>query len=129
VDFVYVRYFVDNAERSTRYYQEMLGFEVVMNPNPGFSLLQRGPLRLMLNASGGRGAGQPSSSGAVPEPGGWNRFQIRVDDLDAEIARIAELGGTFLDAVIESMGGRQILLADPDGNMIELFESRDDRRA
>lgn len=129
MEYVYVRYFVDDAERSTRFYQEKLGFEVVMNPNPGFSLLQRGSLRLMLNASGGRGAGQPSSSGAVPEPGGWNRFQIRVDDLDAEIARITELGGTFHDETIESMGGRQILLADPDGNLVELFEYRDDRRA
>ena len=124
MDHVYVRYFVTDAERSTRFYREMLGFEVVMNPNPGFSLLERGSLRLMLNASGGRGAGQSSSSGETPEPGGWNRFQIRVHNLDAEIARIQESGGTFYDEVIESMGGRQILLIDPDGNLIELFESR-----
>jgi catechol 2,3-dioxygenase-like lactoylglutathione lyase family enzyme len=122
MEYVYVRYFVDDAERSTRFYREVLGFEVVMNPNPGFSLLERGPLRLMLNASGGRGAGQPSESGAVPTAGGWNRFQIRVDDLDAAISDVRSAGGTFHDDVVETMGGRQIVLLDPDGNPVELFE-------
>lgn len=122
---VYVRYIVHDAEVASAFYRDVLGFQIVMNPSPGFSLLQRGPLRLMLNASGGGGAGQTISDGSTPEPGGWSRFQLRVDDLDTEIERIRQLGGTFRNDIVHGMGGRQILLEDPSGNLIELFEPRE----
>ena len=124
MEFVYVRYVVHDAEAASAFYRDVLGFSVVMNPSPGFSLLERGGLRLMLNASGGGGAGQPMPDGETPEPGGWNRFQIRVDDLDVEIDRIRRLGGAFRNEIVQGMGGRQILLSDPAGNLIELFEPR-----
>lgn len=124
---VSVRYIVYDAEVATQFYRDLLGFSVVMNPSPGFALLERGVLRLLLNASGGGGAGQAMPDGRQPEPGGWNRFQLRVDNLDAEIERIRRLGGQFRNEVVEGMGGRQILLEDPDGNLIELFQQRESR--
>ncbi len=125
---VYVRYIVDDAETATRFYCDVLGFTEIMNPSPGFSLVEHGSLRLLLNASGGAGAGQALRDGSRPVPGGWNRIQLRVDDLDAKIDRIRQLGVAFRSQVVESMGGRHILLPDPSGNLIELFESSDGRR-
>jgi predicted enzyme related to lactoylglutathione lyase len=127
VEPISIRYIVYDAETAATFYQDVLGFSIVMNPSPGFALLERGALRLLLNAAGGGGAGQAMPDGTEPEPGGWNRFQLRVDDLDVEIERIRELGGQFRNDVVEGMGGRQILLEDPSGNLIELFEQRDRR--
>ena len=124
---VSIRYIVYDSEVTAAFYRDLLGFSVVMNPSPGFALLERGALRLLLNASGGGGAGQAMPDGRQPEPGGWNRFQLRVDDLDAEVERIRGLGGHFRNDVVEGMGGRQILLEDPDGNLIELFQQHDGR--
>lgn len=94
-----------------------------MQPGPGFALLGRGALRLLLNTpGGGGGAGQALADGSQPTPGGWNRFQLEVADLDATVAQLKEHGARFRSELITGQGGRQILLEDPAGNLIELFE-------
>lgn len=111
-----VRYIVEDAQAALPFY-ELLGFEVVMSPAPGFAVLRRDGLRLLLNAPGAGGAGQ-----GAPEPGGWNRIQLTVDDLDAEVRRLEAAGVGFRSAVVEGRGGRQVLAEDPSGNPVELFE-------
>jgi predicted enzyme related to lactoylglutathione lyase len=98
----------------------MLGFTVDMRPGPGFAALSRNGLRLLVNVPGAGGAG--TAGGAEPAPGGWNRFQLEVDDLSSEIERLRGLGARFRGDTVEGRGGRQILLEDPAGNPIELFE-------
>jgi catechol 2,3-dioxygenase-like lactoylglutathione lyase family enzyme len=123
MDEISVRYIVDDVDRATDFYVTHLGFETVMRPGPGFAMLRRGGLRLFLNTpGGGGGAGQAMPDGSVPEPGGWNRFQITVDDLDATHARLRAAGAEFRGDVITGRGGRQALLQDPAGNLVELFE-------
>ena len=120
---VSVRYIVDDVDAAVAFYTEQLGFEVVMRPAPPFAMLARGDLRLLLNApTGPGGAAQPMPDGRVPEPGGWSRFQIEVSDLGAEVERLRGEGATFRNEIVEGMGGRQILLDDPAGNCVELFE-------
>ena len=120
---VSVRYIVDDVDAAVAFYTELLGFEVVMRPAPPFAMLARGDLRLLLNAPTGRGgAAQPMPDGRVPEPGGWCRFQIEVADLGAEVERLRAAGATFRNEIVEGIGGRQILLDDPAGNCVELFE-------
>jgi len=120
---VSVRYIVDDVDAAVAFYTTHLGFEVRMRPGPGFAMLQQGALRLLLNSpGGGGGAGQPMPDGTRPEPGGWNRFQLEVDDLDATVSRLREAGATFRGDVITGRGGRQALLQDPAGNLVELFE-------
>jgi catechol 2,3-dioxygenase-like lactoylglutathione lyase family enzyme len=128
---VSVRYIVDDVDAAVAFYRDRLGFEVRMQPGPGFAMLARGALRLLLNApGGGGGAGQPMPDGSVPTPGGWNRIQLETDDLDALLATLR--GATFRNEVVQGRGGRQILLEDPSGNLVELFEPaerpRDDAR-
>jgi catechol 2,3-dioxygenase-like lactoylglutathione lyase family enzyme len=118
-----VRYIVDDVDAAVAFYTELLGFEVVMRPAPPFAMLERGDLRLLLNApTGPGGAAQPMPDGRVPEPGGWSRFQLVVADLGAEVERLRAAGATFRNEIVEGMGGRQILLDDPAGNCVELFE-------
>jgi catechol 2,3-dioxygenase-like lactoylglutathione lyase family enzyme len=120
---VSVRYIVDDVDAAVAFYTELLGFEVVMRPAPPFAMLARGDLRLLLNApTGPGGAAQPMPDGRVPEPGGWNRFQLVVEDLDAEVARLRAAGATFRNEIVSGFGGRQVLLDDPAGNCVELFE-------
>jgi catechol 2,3-dioxygenase-like lactoylglutathione lyase family enzyme len=120
---VSVRYIVDDVDAAVAFYTELLGFEVVMRPAPPFAMLARGDLRLLLNApTGAGGAAQPMPDGRVPEPGGWSRFQLVVDDLGAEVDRLRAAGATFRNEIVEGIGGRQILLDDPAGNCVELFE-------
>ena len=116
-----VRYIVDDATQAIDFY-ELLGFEVVMHPGPGFAMLKRGDLRLLLNAPGAGGAGQGAADGTPPAPGGWNRFQLLVDDLDAEVARLSRAGVPFRNRIISANAGRQALADDPSGNAVELFE-------
>ncbi|MGI8575719.1 MAG: VOC family protein [Egibacteraceae bacterium] len=116
---VSVRYIVDDVEAAIAFYADRLGFRVDMHPAPGFAALSRGELRLFLNAPGAGGAGQ---AGGDPAPGGWNRFRLEVDDLDALIARLSDSGATFRGEPAEGKGGRQILVEDPAGNPIELFQ-------
>jgi catechol 2,3-dioxygenase-like lactoylglutathione lyase family enzyme len=120
---VSVRYFVDDVDRAIAFYTGLLGFDVVMHPAPPFAMLSRGELRLLLSApGGGPGGGAAMPDGRLPEPGGWNRFQLEVDDLDAEVERLRAGGATFRNEIVEGVGGRQILVDDPAGNCVELFE-------
>jgi catechol 2,3-dioxygenase-like lactoylglutathione lyase family enzyme len=120
---VSVRYIVDDVQGAVDFYVERLGFEVAMRPGPGFAMLSRGDLRLLLNApGGGGGAGQAMPDGRRPEPGGWNRFQIEVDDLRGTVDKLRAAGVAFRSDVIEGRGGAQALLDDPAGNPIELFQ-------
>jgi catechol 2,3-dioxygenase-like lactoylglutathione lyase family enzyme len=119
---VSVRYIVDDVEEAIAFYTERLGFGVEFNPAPGFVVLSRGDLRLLLNEPGAGGAGQPMPDGRGPEPGGWNRIQLEVDDLADEVEAIRDAGARFRNEIVEGRGGKQILLEDPSGNPIELFE-------
>ena len=121
---VSVRYIVHDVDAATVFYTEHLGFRVDMHPAPPFAMLSRGDLRLLLNApGGGGGAGQPMPDGRLPEPGGWNRIQLEVEDLDREVERLRAAGAQFRNEIVVGTGGKQILLDDPSGNPIELFES------
>jgi catechol 2,3-dioxygenase-like lactoylglutathione lyase family enzyme len=118
-----VRYIVDDVEDAIAFYTERLGFSVETHPAPGFAALTRGDLRLLLNtASGPGGAAQPMPDGRSPEPGGWNRIQLEVDDLAREVEALRSAGAHFRNDIVTGMGGKQILLDDPAGNPIELFE-------
>ncbi|MGV0645887.1 VOC family protein [Mycolicibacterium sp. XJ879] len=118
-----VRYIVDDVDAAVRFYTNALQFEVAMRPAPGFAMLRRDELRLLLNApGGGGGAGQSLSDGSQPVPGGWNRFQLEVDDLDDTVSKLADAGVALRADVITGRGGRQALVCDPAGNLVELFE-------
>ena len=119
---VSVRYIVDDVEEAIAFYTGRLGFSVELNSAPGFAVLSRGDLRLLLNEPGAGGAGQPMPDGREPEPGGWNRIQLEVDDLAGEVGAIRDAGARFRNEIVEGRGGKQILLEDPSGNPIELFE-------
>jgi catechol 2,3-dioxygenase-like lactoylglutathione lyase family enzyme len=118
-----IRYIVDDVDAAIAFYTERLGFEVVMHPAPPFAMLARGDLRLMLSAPGqGPGGGAAMADGRLPEPGGWNRFQLEVPDLDAQVEALRAAGATFRNEIVQGVGGRQILVEDPAGNCVELFE-------
>jgi catechol 2,3-dioxygenase-like lactoylglutathione lyase family enzyme len=119
---VSVRYIVDDVEEAIAFYTGRLSFSVELNPAPGFAVLSRGDLRLLLNEPGAGGAGQPMPDGGEPEPGGWNRIQLEVDDLAGEVGAIRDAGARFRNEIVEGRGGKQILLEDPSGNPIELFQ-------
>ena len=122
---VNVRYIVDDVEAAAAFYGDRLDFEVEAHPGPGFAILARGDLRLLLSQPGGPGgAAQPMADGRVPEPGGWNRIQLEVNDLESTVERLQEAGVHFRNEIVEGRGGRQILADDPAGNPIELFEPR-----
>ena len=118
---VSVRYIVDDVEAAIAFYTERLGFGVEFNP-PGFAVLSRGDLRLLLNTPGAGGAGQAMPDGREPEPGGWNRIQLEVQDLAGEVESMRKSGAHFRNEIVSGRGGKQILLEDPSGNPIELFE-------
>ena len=117
-----VRYIVEDVDAAIAFYTEHLGFEVEMHPGPGFAGLRRGDLRLLVNAAGGPGGASQAVGGSQPEPGGWNRFQLEVDDLEAVIERLRADGATFRGEMVVGRGGKQILVDDPSGNCVELFE-------
>jgi predicted enzyme related to lactoylglutathione lyase len=116
-----VRYMVDDVEQSIEFYTTLLGFEVLTNFAPAFADVKRGNLRLLLSGPKSS-AGRAMADGATPGPGGWNRIHFVVDDLEAEIARLKEAGGTFRNEVVSGPGGQQVLLQDPSGNFVELFQ-------
>jgi catechol 2,3-dioxygenase-like lactoylglutathione lyase family enzyme len=120
---VNVRYFVNDVDAAIHFYTERLGFDVAMRPGPGFAVVSRGDLRLLLSGTGGPGgAAQAMPDGRHPEPGGWNRIQIEVGDLAATVATLKQAGARFRNEIITGMGGQQILLEDPAGSPIELFQ-------
>jgi catechol 2,3-dioxygenase-like lactoylglutathione lyase family enzyme len=120
---VSVRYITDDVDAAVDFYGERLGFNVDMQPGPGFAMLSRGDLRLLLNRPGG--AGQPMPDGRRPQPGGWNRIQIEVSDLEREVEALRAAGASFRNDIVTGSGGSQILLEDPSGNPIELFQPAD----
>jgi catechol 2,3-dioxygenase-like lactoylglutathione lyase family enzyme len=120
---VSVRYIVDDVDAAIGFYCQELGFQEVMHPAPSFAMLARDDLRLVLSApGGGPGGGQPMPDGTTPEPGGWNRFQLEVDDLEGMVNRLREHGARFRNDIITGVGGKQILVEDPAGNPVELFQ-------
>jgi catechol 2,3-dioxygenase-like lactoylglutathione lyase family enzyme len=127
---VSVRYIVDDVDAAIAFYCGSLGFEEVMHPAPSFAMLRKGDLRLALSApGGGPGGGAAMPDGTAPAPGGWNRFMLEVDDLPALIEELRGTGATFRNELVEGVGGNQILLEDPAGNPIELFQpTRDEAR-
>jgi catechol 2,3-dioxygenase-like lactoylglutathione lyase family enzyme len=120
---VSVRYIVDDVDAAIAFYCENLGFTEVMHPAPAFAMLSRGDLRLTLSApGGGPGGGQAMPDGRRPEPGGWNRFALEVTDLAATVTRLRGNGARFRNDIVTGVGGKQILVEDPSGNPVELFE-------
>jgi catechol 2,3-dioxygenase-like lactoylglutathione lyase family enzyme len=120
---VTVRYIVDDVDESIAFYRDRLGFSEVMHPAPTFAMLAKGDLRLALSApSGEGGGGQAMPDGTVPAPGGWNRFTLEVDDLERMVEALRAAGATFRNEIVTGVGGNQILLEDPSGNPIELFQ-------
>ena len=120
---VSVRYIVRDVDAAIRFYCDHLRFEEVMHPAPTFAMLAHGDLRLVLSApGGGPGGGQAMPDGTTPEPGGWNRFALEVTDLDELVGQLRRRGAHFRNEIVDGVGGRQILVEDPSGNPVELFE-------
>jgi catechol 2,3-dioxygenase-like lactoylglutathione lyase family enzyme len=120
---VSVRYIVNDVDDAIPFYCDQLGFAEVMHPAPTFAMLARGDLRLVLSApGGGPGGGAAMPDGSMPAPGGWNRFQIEVDDLEAMVEGLRASGAHFRNEIVTGVGGKQILVEDPSGNPIELFQ-------
>jgi catechol 2,3-dioxygenase-like lactoylglutathione lyase family enzyme len=118
-----VRYIVDDVDAAIAFYCDRLGFQEIMHPAPTFAMLSHGDLRLVLSApGGGPGGGQAMPDGRVPQPGGWNRFALEIEDLDATVAALRAAGARFRNHIVDGVGGRQILVDDPAGNPVELFE-------
>ena len=118
---VSVRYMVDDVEAAVAFYTDVLDFEVLNSFPPIFADVGRGNLRLLLSGPASS-AGQPMPDGATPGPGGWNRIHLIVDDIDAEVARLRDRDARFRNDIVSGPAGKQILLQDPSGNVVELFE-------
>lgn len=119
-DMVSVRYMVDDVAESVAFYTRFLGFEV-LNSFPAFADVARGRLRLLLSGPASS-AGRPMPDGARPQPGGWNRIHLIVEDIAFEVDRLRAAGVPFRNDILEGPGGKQILLQDPSGNVVELFQ-------
>ena len=120
-EMVSVRYIVDDVEAAVAFYTKVLGFKVLTNFAPAFADVARGNLRLLLSGPTSS-AGRPMPDGAKPQPGGWNRIHLIVEDIEAEVARLRDAGARFRNDILSGPGGKQILLLDPSGNVVELFE-------
>ena len=119
---VNVRYIVSDVDKAIPFYTDMLGFKLDMHPAPGFASLSRGDLQLLLNRPGAGGAGQAMPDSQLPAPGGWNRIQIEVADLEAAVEKLKRTGARFRNEIVTGNGGKQILIEDTSGNPIELFQ-------
>jgi len=121
---VSVRYIVNDVDAAIAFYTQLLGFSLNMHPAPTFAILSLGDLRLLLSSPTGPGGGaQPMPDGRKPEPGGWNRIQLEVSDLAKKVETLRKAGAHFRNEIVIGIGGNQILLDDPSGNPIELFEA------
>ena len=120
-EMVNVRYMVDDVGESIAFYTKYLGFELLTSASPAFAEVKRGNLRLLL-AGSQSSAARPMPDGRTPGPGGWNRIHFVVDDIDAEVARLRDAGASFRNDIVTGPGGKQILLEDPSGNLVELFQ-------
>jgi catechol 2,3-dioxygenase-like lactoylglutathione lyase family enzyme len=120
-EMVNVRYMVDDVDEAIAFYTKFLAFEVLTSFPPAFADVARGNLRLLLSGPTSS-AGRPMPDGAKPGPGGWNRIHLIVDDIDAEVSRLRDAGARFRNDILEGPGGKQILLQDPSGNVVELFQ-------
>jgi catechol 2,3-dioxygenase-like lactoylglutathione lyase family enzyme len=118
---VNVRYIVDDVEAAVEWYIAHLGFTLLSKHAPAFADVKRGSLRLLLSGATSS-AGRPMPDGERPKPGGWNRIHLVVDDLPDEVARLRAAGVTFRNDIVKGPGGSQILLVDPSGNLVELFQ-------
>jgi len=120
---VQVRYIVNDVDAAIAFYHQHLGFETVMHPAPAFAMLSRGDLRLVLSApSAAAGGGQTMPDGTRQAPGGWNRFAVEVDDLDAKVNQLRKADVHFRNDIVTGVGGKQIIVEDPSGNPVELFQ-------
>jgi catechol 2,3-dioxygenase-like lactoylglutathione lyase family enzyme len=120
---VSVRYIVDDVDEAIDFYRNQLGFHEEMHPAPTFAMLSKGDLRLVLSApGGGPGGGAAMPDGRVPTPGGWNRFSLEVTDIEETVDRLRAHNARFRNDIVAGIGGKQILLEDPSGNPIELFQ-------
>jgi catechol 2,3-dioxygenase-like lactoylglutathione lyase family enzyme len=117
-----VRYIVRDIDTAVNFYTSVLDFHADMHVKGDFASLSKGNIRLFINRPGAGGAGQAMPDGTMPAPGGWNRFQITVDDLEETIKELKGKGAAFRNEAVTGIGGKQILLEDPSGNLIELFE-------
>lgn len=120
-EMVSVRYMVDDVAAAVAFYTSVLGFEVLTNYPPAFADVARGKLRLLLSGPASS-AGRAMPDGAVPGPGGWNRIHLIVDDIAADVARLRAAGAAFRNEIIDGPGGKQVLVQDPAGNVVELFQ-------
>ena len=120
-EIVNVRYMVNDVDESIAFYTKLLDFELLTNFAPAFADVQRGNLRLLL-AGPTSSAGRPMPDGTKPGPGGWNRIHFVVNDIDDEVAQLRDAGAEFSNDIVEGPGGKQILLQDPSGNVVELFQ-------
>lgn len=120
---VQVRYIVNDVDAAIAFYCSHLGFKEVMHPSPAFAMLTRGDLRLVLSAPNpSAGGGQPMPDGRQQQPGGWNRFAIEASDIEVMVEELRKAGSRFRNEIVTGVGGKQILVEDPSGNPIELFE-------
>jgi catechol 2,3-dioxygenase-like lactoylglutathione lyase family enzyme len=120
---VQVRYIVHDIDAAIEFYTQQLGFKLEMHPAPPFAMLSRGGLRLVLSAPNpSGGGGQPMPDGTQQAPGGWNRFAIEVEDLESLVDELRQAGAQFRNDIVTGVGGKQILVEDPSGNPIELFQ-------
>jgi catechol 2,3-dioxygenase-like lactoylglutathione lyase family enzyme len=120
-DFVSIRYIVDDVEKSVAFYTQFFDFKVLTSFPPVFADVARGNLRLLLSGPTSS-AGRPMPDGTKPQPGGWNRIHLIVDDIEAEVARLRNAGAPFRNDILAGPGGKQILVQDPSGNVVELFQ-------
>ena len=122
---VRVRYIVDDVDAAIAFYRDLLSFEVVMRPAPPFAILARGELQLLLSAPNPQGGGgQTLPGGRTPSPGGWNRFSLEVADLEADVERLRAAGAVLRSDIVRGVGGDQVIVDDPSGNPVELFQPR-----
>ena len=119
---VNVRYMVDDVQAAADWYVDLFGFSALPNASPAFAAVQKGPLRLLLSGKASS-AGRPMPDGRQPEPGGWNRFQVIVEDIEAVAERLRAKGVAFRNSIVRGPGGAQVLVEDPSGNVVELFQS------